>query len=68
MTQTAEEFLKNSDATGMAFNREAIQKTMIEFAKLHIDYVRSLQKAKWYAGETGYIKREEWEEIIENIK
>lgn len=34
---TAEEFLKNSKATGMAFNREAIQETMIEFAQLHVE-------------------------------
>jgi hypothetical protein len=36
MIPTAKDFLKNSHATGMAFNREAIQEVMIEFAKLHV--------------------------------
>lgn len=36
MIPTAEEVLKKSNATGMAFNREAIQETMIEFAELHV--------------------------------
>ena len=40
---TAEEFLKNSNATGMAFNREAIQEAMIEFAKLHV--AEAIEKA-----------------------
>ncbi len=34
---TAKEFLKKSNATGMAFNREAIEETMIEFAKMHVE-------------------------------
>ena len=33
---SAEDYLKNSHATGMAFNRKAIQEVMIEFAKLHV--------------------------------
>ena len=32
----AEKFLRNSHATGMAFNRKAISEVMIEFAKLHV--------------------------------
>ena len=33
---SVEDYLKNSHATGMAFNRKAIQEVMIEFAKLHV--------------------------------
>ena len=40
----------------------------IEFAKLHVEAIKSLQKVKYNCGETGYIKEEEWKEIIKNIK
>ena len=33
---SVEEYLKNSHATGMAFNRKAIQEVMVEFAKIHV--------------------------------
>lgn len=69
MIPTAEEFLRDKANTyGDRCSVESATKAMIEFAKLHIDYVRSLQKAKYYAGQSGYIIRAEWEEIIENIK
>jgi len=42
------------------FNDEPIP-AMIEFAKLHA-------KAKYAVGETGYIKNEEWEELLNEIK
>ena len=45
-----------------------VSEAMIAFAKLHVEAVRKLQESKYYAGETGYIKKEEWEEIINNIK
>jgi hypothetical protein len=41
---------------------------MIQFAKLHVEKIRDLQQAKYYAGETGYIKKDEWEELLTNIK
>jgi hypothetical protein len=40
----------------------------IEFAKLHVEKIKDLQQSKYYAGETGYIKKEEWEELLTNIK
>jgi hypothetical protein len=41
---------------------------MIEFAKLHVEKIKNLQECKYYAGETGYITKEEWNEILINIK
>jgi len=49
------------------FNDEPIP-AMIEFAKLHANKIRDLQKAKYAVGETGYIKNEEWEELLNEIK
>ena len=46
----------------------AINKGMIEFAKMHVLKIKHLQQSKYYSGETGYIKSEEWENIINNIK
>ena len=46
----------------------AIKRAMIEFAKLHVEKIKDLQQSKYYAGETGYIKKEEWEELLTNIK
>ena len=46
----------------------AAHKAMKEFAKLHIENVKALMEAKYYAGETGYIIKEEWQELIDNIK
>ena len=43
-------------------------KGMIEFAKMHVLKIKHLQQSKYYSGETGYIKSEEWENIINNIK
>ena len=69
---TAEEFLiekeyplyNESGGLGMYYVREA----MIEFAKMHVLKIKHLQQSKYYSGETGYIKSEEWENIINNIK
>ena len=41
---------------------------MIEFAKLHVKEIQKLQKSKYYAGESGYIKEEELIEILNDIK
>jgi hypothetical protein len=70
--KTAEEFLiekeyplyNESGGLGMYYVREA----MIEFAKMHVLKIKHLQQSKYYSGETGYIKSEEWENIINNIK
>lgn len=70
--KTAEEFLiekeyplyNESGGLGMYYVKEA----MIEFAKMHVLKIKHLQQSKYYSGETGYIKSEEWENIINNIK
>ena len=41
---------------------------LIEFAIMHVLKIKHLQQSKYYSGETGYIKSEEWENIINNIK
>jgi len=67
---TAEEFLllmKDEDFT-LFKSVLKVSKMMIEFAKLHIEKIKELQQSKYYAGETGYIKKEEWEELLTNIK
>lgn len=76
MIPTAADFLHNQDLkiphnrdrSGIAYPDWHCEERMIEFAKLHIEYIRSLQMAKYNAGQSGYIIRKEWEEIIENIK
>ena len=68
----AEEFLIEKEyplynefgGLGMYYVKEA----MIEFAKMHVLKIKHLQQSKYYSGETGYIKSEEWENIINNIK
>ncbi len=44
-----------------------IKKMMIEFAKIHIEKIMNLQQSKYYAGETGYITKEEWQDLL-NVK
>ena len=44
-----------------------IESLMVEFAKYHVDKVKNLQECKYLAGETGYITKTEWEEILNNI-
>ena len=64
---TAEEFLTNKyefDLNSFQDNVEHLK----EFAKLHVEKIKDLQQSKYYAGETGYIKKEEWEELLTNIK
>jgi hypothetical protein len=39
-----------------------------EFAVMHVKSIMDLQECKYYAGETGYIIKKEWEEILKNIK
>ena len=66
---TAEKFLsKNIDYVLGNDCKEDVKNAMIEFAKLHVEKIKELQMAKYFAGETGYIKKEEWEEILNNIK
>jgi hypothetical protein len=67
---TAEEFLllmKDEDFT-LSKSGLKVSKMMIEFAKLHVEKIKDLQQSKYYSGETGYIKKEEWEELLTNIK
>ena len=69
---TAEKFLNKkkypsfneNGGLGMYYVKEAT----IEFAKMHVLKIKHLQQSKYYSGETGYIKSEEWENIINNIK
>lgn len=63
---TAEEFYKQT--TGCVINHIDIKNAMIEFAKLHVKEIQKLQKSKYYAGESGYIKEEEFIEILNDIK
>ena len=44
-----------------------IKKMMIEFAKMHIEKIMNLQQSKYYAGETGYITKKEWKDLL-NVK
>ena len=59
--KTAAEFFDEGN-----FNN--ITDILIEFAKMHVLKIKHLQQSKYYSGETGYIKSEEWENIINNIK
>ena len=59
--KTAKEFFDEGN-----FNN--ITDMLIEFAKMHVLKIKHLQQSKYYSGETGYIKSEEWENIINNIK
>ena len=54
MIPTAEEHLRNSHATGMAFNRKAIQEVMAEFAQLHVE-AALIEASK---GEKGLLSRD----------
>ena len=67
--KTATEFIKNKfpNHDGV-FILKNIEEFMIEFAKMHVLKIKHLQQSKYYSGETGYIKSEEWENIINNIK
>ena len=67
--KTAAEFIKNKfpNHNGV-FVLKNIEEFMIEFAKMHVLKIKHLQQSKYYSGETGYIKSEEWENIINNIK
>ena len=44
-----------------------IKKMMIEFAKMHIEKIMNLQQSKYYTGETGYITKKEWQDLL-NVK
>ena len=74
--KTSEEFFKEySDNTSLAeghydylVEKNSFKEAMIEFAKMHVLKIKHLQQSKYYSGETGYIKSEEWENIINNIK
>jgi|LakMenE01Jun11ns_1017448.scaffolds.fasta_scaffold9958435_20 hypothetical protein len=73
---TAKQLINKENSISYGFNYEKLKaidskivKTlMIEFTKHHVNKIQKLQESKYYAGETGYIKKEEWEEIINNIK
>ena len=65
---TAEEFLIKENLPTDILSGDDINYAMIEFAKLHVEKILELQHLKYYAGETGYIKKEEWEELLTNIK
>lgn len=67
--KASEEFLRNSSVTSSdRYDFLSKQELMIEFAKMHVLKIKHLQQSKYYSGETGYIKSEEWENIINNIK
>ena len=68
MKQTAEKFLKDYELgnTGK-IDIEDAKEALIEFAKLHIEKIMNLQQSKYYAGETGYITKEEWQDLL-NVK
>ena len=59
---------QESDGFHSSITLGNVEKLMIEFAKLHVEKILELQHLKYYAGETGYIKKEEWEELLTNIK
>jgi hypothetical protein len=74
---TAEEFTNkldkilypvNPSETSAAIDISDVREAMKKFAKLHVEAIKNLQQSKYYAGETGYITKGEWEEIIKNIK
>ena len=67
--KTATELIRNKfpNHNGV-FVLKNIEEFMIEFAKMHVLKIKHLQQSKYYSGETGYIKSEEWENIINNIK
>jgi hypothetical protein len=65
---TAEEFLKRENLPTDILSGDDVNYAMIEFAKLHVEKIKDLQQSKYYAGETGYIKKKEWEELLTNIK
>ena len=68
MKQTAVEFLKDYELgnTGKIDIDDA-KEALIEFAKMHIEKIMNLQQSKYYAGETGYITKEEWQDLL-NVK
>lgn len=66
---TAEEFREQREKEimfSLSFPGQ-IDKLMVEFAKMHLLKVKHLQQSKYYAGETGYIKSEEWDEIFNEV-
>ena len=66
---TAEELLDNIEIwDGVFVHSKNAKQAMIEFAKLHVKEIQKLQKSKYYAGESGYIKKEEFIEILNDIK
>ena len=70
--KTSEEFLNKKKYPSFNENGDLglyyVKEAMIEFAKMHVLKIKHLQQSKYYSGETGYIKSEEWENIINNIK
>ena len=64
-TPTALEFL--NEAQTNPTKGWTTHKLMIEFAKMHIEKIMNLQQSKYYAGETGYITKEEWQDLL-NVK
>ena len=76
MTQTAVDWLQE-ELKGVYesdyFNRlleqakEMEKEQKIEFAKMHIEKIMNLQQSKYYAGETGYITKKEWQDLL-NVK
>ena len=51
-----------------SYSKEWVLEIMIEFAKLHVRGIRELQESKYTAGETGYIRDEEFQEFLNDIK
>ena len=62
---SVEDYLKNSHATGMAFNRKTIQEVMIEFAKIHVKaaLAHALEESLWVANIEGV----DYDDIADSI-
>jgi hypothetical protein len=59
---TAKEFLLEYDENSEGYSKAGV---LIDFAKLHVEACKKelsiLQNFKYAAGETGYLKKEDWE-------
>ena len=68
MNKIDEDFYKeNNYYLSITDPKSFAEKVAIEFAKMHIEKIMNLQQSKYYAGETGYITKEEWQDLL-NVK
>lgn len=52
----------------LQFSGKRVKELMVEYAKLCVRQLKTLQKLKYLSGETEYLKQEDWDEILNNIK